>query len=565
MRVVAVALAGLLGAAGPVLAQTAVPPDRATLDRVNLRTEWTAAVPLSGPADAVSLVQVADNNQVFVQTRHGLLVAFDATTGAVQWRLQYDAREAPELPVAWTDRHVFAVNVITLFAIQRYTGQIDLRYNLPLTPTAAPAADGDTFYVVMNGQRLASYDLPAAVRMPDRVRVTDPRAGAAAMRPRNPADVVAARNPPPERNSQVIAQEERFDEKRVTLGADAGAGVGSLQRTPSLATAASMLPPYRAFDDRGHYLYRTESLSLAGSLRQPYTMKSPTGQIQRTPSVVVLPPSVAAVYEKMTYLPTGPSPKLNWVYGSTVRMTHPPLLTRQRLWSATESDRLLAVLREDRHAQVDARIPAPAAAPAAQAEDVGYFPLADGNLLAVDLTGGSGRSLSTVWRANVGGLMNQRPLVTADSVFQAGEFAGVARLDRASGELFWRTESTADQLLAVNKDRAYVRDRRGRVVVYDLHRTEVGTNRAVALGAIDLAAFPVGVTNDQTDRLFLAGANGLLVCLRDSSAAYTAPYRVAPPLRKSVLAPSATKPGESALPADAPPAAPEKKDPQKKH
>ena len=111
-------------------------------------------------------------------------------------------------------------------------------------------------------------------------------------------------------------------------------------------------------------------------------------------------------------------------------------------------------------------------------------------------------------------------------------------------------------MLAVNDERAYVRDRLGRVHVYDRSRvSDSVTKRAVALNSIDLGEFRIPTMNEQTDRIFLASDNGLIVCLRDKAPKYNSPMTVAPPLHKPLLnlekkpAPAATAAEPVAAPA----------------
>jgi hypothetical protein len=265
-------------------------------------------------------------------------------------------------------------------------------------------------------------------------------------------------------------------------------------------------------------------------------------------------------------MPRGIEPRITWVFGSTVRLVHPPLITRQRVWTLTASPRLLAVLKEDKSPQIDADIPAAPAAAAAQADDVGYVPLTDGNLLAVRLNSGVGPTLKLVWRANVGGLMNRPPVPTHDGVYLSGVGTGVTRVDRQTGELTWRTDATHDTLLAVNREHVYVRDRNGRVHVYDrLRASDLATRLAFPLVSVSLSEFNIPVTNNQTDRILLAADNGLLVCLRDASPGYARQYVVAPPRHAVEALPP--KPAEAApgtIPADANLKQPEKKDAEKK-
>jgi hypothetical protein len=117
-------------------------------------------------------------------------------------------------------------------------------------------------------------------------------------------------------------------------------------------------------------------------------------------------------------------------------------------------------------------------------------------------------------------------MVTKDAVFVAGDNTGVARVDRKTGDLVWRSDRAADRITAVNEEFVYVRDRQGRLLLFDAQR-RVATGRAAPLTGINVAEFNVPVVNMATDRVLLAADNGLIVCLRDASPKYAAPVRMA--------------------------------------
>lgn len=514
------------------------PPSASQLRALNMSLEWTTAIPVSGQRDSVALVQVVDTHQIFAQTRAGVLVAMDATTGAQQWVAHYESSYAPIIPVAVNDKYVFAINVVRLYCFQRYTGVLEFSYNLPLSPQAAPAVDDTHIYIPIGSGRMASLELPPPITMPDRAllkkgdfgSVLDPKQS-------NPADVVARRYPSDARRS--FYDIEEFDQSRIDLNSQPGSGLGALQRTPSLSVLPTMVPPYRLVDNRGRYLTRVESLNTAASLRQPYRLQDPTaGNAQRTPSISVIPPSVARVYELASLLPRGVEPATTWVYGSTSRLVFTPLIGKQRVWMTTASPLLVAVLKTDKSPQVEAMMPDAPAAPAAQAEDIGFIPLHDGNLLAVRLDSGVRTTLRLAWRANVGGQMDKQPIPTIDGVICSGIQTGVVKVDRATGEVLWRTDPRHDTVLAVNKEHAYIWDRSEQIHVYDrLRASEPVTKRAYPLISVPMPGYTVPVTNQQTDRVMMASTTGLLVCMRDNAPAYVRPMKIAPPIHATPAAP----------------------------
>lgn len=516
-------------------AQTVPPPSDRLLDRVNLKTEWTTAIPIRDQTDGIALVQVVDGNQIFVRTKGGLLVVVDAKTGRTQWSMKFDSIHAPVYPVSVNEKTVAVVNLITLYCIHRYTGLIEFQHELPYVPSSAPVLDRDVVYVTMNGRRVTAYELPESLLMPEQrkagIGAVGSLANAADLRVANPADEVAKRYPGSSRNVGPLG--ETFEERRVTLDARqiATGGLGKDQKTPSMSILPTVRPPYRAFDDRGRYIQRSESLSTVQSMRQPYSLRDPTSrQNQRTPSVTSIPPSMASVYEMASLLPQSIKPKARWIIGSTIRLTHAPLTTEFRIWLSGDSPFVQAYLKNDRAEQIFAKLPNIPAAQPVQAEDVGYFPLVDGNLLAIDLTSGGGAVPRVIWRSNVGGAMNREPLVTKDMVYQGGDTSGVAGVDRATGEVVWRTDDSADTVVAVNDDVVYVRDKRGHLRVYDRKRIlDSLTKRAVLLGMIDISDFASVGMNDRTDRIYAASETGLLICLRDKSRKYAVPLTVGLP------------------------------------
>ena len=519
--------------AASLSAQTTQPPSQATLDKLGLRSEWVSAVPLTGERDGIATIQVADHRQVFVQTRSGSLAAFDTVTGERQWIFRNETADANPFAVGWNDRYVFAISVTKLYGIQRVNGVIDFTQKLPLSPSTAPIADADTVYVVMAGNRLAAYQLPAALAMPDpeilkAANKLTPGASGQMAGIRNPADVVASRYPGTSR--AINTPPEAMDSRHIVMTTASG-GVGGLQPTASLAVVATLRPPFRSFDDGGRYLISSPSLAVNRSMRQPYHLDDPTGKnVQRTPSIAVIPPSLASLHESTNLRPRGIELKMRWIYGSATQLSYTPLLTRSRIWGLTNSTAISALDRADGASMIDARLSARPTAQATQADDIGYMPQEDGYLAAIDLSGGSFNAARFLWKANVGGLMNAPPVPTKNGVFQSGSHAGIARVDFASGEVVWRTDRASDRILAINDEHVYAQDSHGKVYVFDRNRiNDPLTKRAFPLAVADLVDFNVTVTNSQTDRIFLASSTGLFVCLRDASPKYMAAQTIAPP------------------------------------
>lgn len=534
--------------AGPALAQSssvytsAVPPAREDLERLNLRTEWTANVPLDGRDDGLGLAQVVAGGQVFVQTRSGLLIAFDTATGAKQWTFRYPRVNANVYPVAVTDKLVFAVNVTNLYCFHRYSGLKEFEFDTSGAASAGPVADRENVYVVMGSSRVAAFRYPQPVDFPKPVK-PDPKDGKSLTddtKRLSPTDIIAGRYGMPRTNPLVY--EPQFEAPRVPpRGNDSAGDLSNPHSTPSISSLPRVSPPYTLFRE-----VTTPSIAVLPSMAQPYRLRPEhLRSNQQTPSIAVLPPSVARAYELSVLKDRGVEPTPVWVLRTTRRVVHEPVVadpipgtTPASVWLTTDSTRFYSVSRRDRTTQIvadtSANVSSPAAGPVAFGKDalLGYFGLADGTLLAVDLTAGAGDTPRFEWRANVGGVLNRKPVPVATGVYASGDHAGVAFVGLKSGEVEWRTDAFADRLLAVNDEHVYIKDRRGNLLVYDKTKVDPKTKRAEPLTKLDIGGFAVPVTNDQTDRVFLASDNGLIVCLRDAAAKYATAVTVAPPSRQ---------------------------------
>jgi outer membrane protein assembly factor BamB len=540
----------------------AIPPDASALARLNLKTEWSLYLPIAGGRDQIQLIQTFDD-QLFVQTRTGLLIAVDVRTGRVMWSAALGTGGYTNVyPVAANERFVFASNVTRVFALYRDSGVVEFTLELGTTPVAGLAADARSLYAAVGTvpggageNRVLAYDLPNPIVIPEAVKAKDVKAGEALLGVPNPVDQLASRYPAP--GAYRPATQDTIERSAAASNRPVEASGGG-SRSPSLAVVPRVTPPYRMEGQP-----TSPSLALAASLRQPYRLHDELGRnVQRTPSLGTIPPSVASALALTDLRPRGVRPRERWEYGLTTRVRFAPIVTPSRVWVVTESRSMIALGKADRRVEVDGGLWAHVAARPGRAGTIAYCGLDDGSLVAVDLEGGTRDSgLTLAWRSNIGGILNQPPLVTPDAVFASGDRSGVVRVNRATGAVVWRTDRQADRILTVNQDFAYVRERQGKLLVYDAKRPTDASGRSAPLAGLDLPEFNIPVENTVSDRLFLAADNGLVVCLRDASAKYTDPVRMAP--QRLVDAPPKPAPGmmpAEPMPKDAvPPAPPEPK------
>lgn len=527
----------ILGLGSLVSAQTAgvysraMPPDAAAIQRLNLRTEWTLYLPVDNKRDPIATVQTIDD-QLFVQTKTGLLIAIDAKTGQLQWSAMLgNGGHANIHPVAANSQFVYAANVTKLYSFHRYSGVTEFSTDMGTMPTAGLACDDTGVYLVLamrpgaaGAHRVAVYDLPRPIGVKE-------AAANAALDPKNrdprlqnPADDLAGRYPANGAYRTTNATEFEVSKRPPANEVPVG-GLGGT-RSPSLAALPKVTPPYSLEGQPS-----SPSLSTVPSLRQPYRMRNDYQRdIQQSPSIGTIPPSVAAALALTDLRPRGVEPPIRWEYGLTTRVMYPPLLTPYRVWLATDDRFVIALSKANKTTELVQPVSARISAPVAQGGVNAYVPLDDGTMVAFEGTAGNKTGGANIlWRAQVGGIMSRTPLVTDDGVFAAGDNSGVSRVDRKTGEVIWRSDSAIDRVIAVNQEFAYLRDRQGRLHVFDARRpSDASSRHSVPLASINLQEFNIPITNTVSDRIFLAADNGLIVCLRDSSQKYARPMRMCP-------------------------------------
>jgi outer membrane protein assembly factor BamB len=221
----------------------------------------------------------------------------------------------------------------------------------------------------------------------------------------------------------------------------------------------------------------------------------------------------------------GAMPVRVWEEVASLRLEFPPLYTRDRLLLPTPGGVVLALAKIPKESGIAAEIyrfstDSPIVVPAGGYEDMAYIGAQDANLYALEVSNGH-----LLWRFTTGTPIIRQPAVTDQDVYVVAQRNGLIRVDRATGQPMWRiplngqfveSNAAADRFLAVNPKYVYAADRSGRLLILD-------RRRGIQLSNYDVHDFVFPITNEVTDRLYLAANNGLIVCLHDRD--YPAPVR----------------------------------------
>jgi outer membrane protein assembly factor BamB len=192
-----------------------------------------------------------------------------------------------------------------------------------------------------------------------------------------------------------------------------------------------------------------------------------------------------------------------WNFNTYGSLLQAPIVERERL-VATSADGRLFVLNKYRQSEDDPvstfKTGGDIVAQVAFNKTMVYIPCEDSFLYALDSAKGR-----LMWRfASQLPLVHQPEATDADVFVTAGKL-GMHRLDRASGDPKWSNKD-AVKFLASNHRFVYALDRPGRMLVLDYERGK-------ELAKWDTRDWTVPVSNDVTDRIYLASHDGQIVCL----------------------------------------------------
>ncbi len=113
----------------------------------------------------------------------------------------------------------------------------------------------------------------------------------------------------------------------------------------------------------------------------------------------------------------------------------------------------------------------------------------------------------TVWRYSCGEAIVEQPALIYPRLFVTTQLGGLFALDAKTGRQQWWTPHVR-QFVAASETRVYALDTTNQLLVLDI---ESGAR----LDSMAVGPLPVRLSNDQTDRIYLASETGLIQCLHE--------------------------------------------------
>lgn len=194
---------------------------------------------------------------------------------------------------------------------------------------------------------------------------------------------------------------------------------------------------------------------------------------------------------------------VKWKYSFSGHISSQPV-SSGNLISFSGSNKTTYTVSRGRDLRYTFDTPAPVSAGLTSNRGLLYVCSADARVFALDVENGSLR-----WQTVVGTPVSQTPRVIQDDLFLTPEGLGMFRLRARDGIDQWAQPARGvDQFVGASPDAVYGCDR-------SLNLVRVNRATGEIQGRVPLDRFNVRISNDLTDRLYMATPNGMIIALRE--------------------------------------------------
>lgn len=193
-----------------------------------------------------------------------------------------------------------------------------------------------------------------------------------------------------------------------------------------------------------------------------------------------------------------------WRYQAPSEIITPPVSNGEAVVFASFSGLMFSVVAKDRglNYQFETEGRAPIRVPFGRADNTVFVASDDARVFALDMVNGNRK-----WSFTAGEAIREQPRVVGSHVYVVPFGRGMYSLRTSTGFQQWH-QHEASQFLAATTDYVFVSDKLGNVLLLDRDEGSV-------LGTLGFRNLSERVQNERTDRLYLASAAGLVVCIRE--------------------------------------------------
>ena len=200
-------------------------------------------------------------------------------------------------------------------------------------------------------------------------------------------------------------------------------------------------------------------------------------------------------------LPQWSHEALVWRYKAAKEVTSPPIVTGRVVNFASRDGSLYSVGAADRKLLYQLQTDAPIVAPLARLGKALYMASEDNHFYALNVDNGR-----VLWEFTSGLPIRRAPFAVANDLYITPDRGGLYCLNAANGAQRWWQPSLV-RFLAVAGESMFASDEDGNLI-------KVSRANGAITGAFPLRAFTVRVSNDRTDRIYLATESGLIIAMR---------------------------------------------------
>jgi hypothetical protein len=194
---------------------------------------------------------------------------------------------------------------------------------------------------------------------------------------------------------------------------------------------------------------------------------------------------------------------VNWRYKTSKPIVTQAIPNGPLVAFASQNGSLYSVAALDRKLKFQFETDAPVTAPIVRYKKWLLLASEDFNFYQVNIENGR-----TGWQFSAGLPTRKAPIVVVDEVFLMPEHGGMFDISAKTGvQLWWRPR--VEGLLAVSPRHVYGVDRTNNLL-------KLSRQDGALQGYVPLERFTEHVSNDRSDRIFVATPGGLVICLRET-------------------------------------------------
>jgi outer membrane protein assembly factor BamB len=191
-----------------------------------------------------------------------------------------------------------------------------------------------------------------------------------------------------------------------------------------------------------------------------------------------------------------------WRYRTSKAVSIPAVPGENIVAFASRNGSLYSVTTDDRKLVFQFETDAPLTAPIVRYRNTLLLASEDYNFYSLNLRNGK-----PGWQFTAGAVIRKAPVLIDDEVYLFPERANMFKLSAATGEPQWSVPRMVD-FLAASTNQVYVVDKHNNFTV--LSRRD-----GQPLGMFPLGQFTKHLANDRSDRIYVATAAGLVICLHE--------------------------------------------------